>query len=520
MDFRILGPVEVWAAGRPLPIRGARERAVLAYLLLHSNELVPAYRLIDEIWGPEAPHAARKSLGVRVAELRKGLGPGRGLLVTRASGYVLEVAPNQLDLRRFERLLAEADGAEPSFAAAVLREALALWRGPPLADFVDDAWALPAIRRLEELRLLAIEKRVEADLSLGRHTELVGELETLVAAHPLREHPRALLMVSLYRSGRQAEALDVYRAARQALVDGLGIEPSSRLQDLERAILRQDSSLGLPPPQPPDRSILVASRGQASLPALLALAEPLASRPPRELILACASAARDLGAATLVLSDLRDALLAQGIAARAAAFTSTRPGADFARFAAEQDVDLLLVAAGRELLDDSVLRELLAVAPCDVAVLVGRDDQPRSGPVLVPFTGADHDWSAIEIAAWIARAQDRQLRLVGPVEEERDASRLLARASLAIQRALGVAAEPLLVRPGADPLVAAADGAALLVVGLSERWSTEGVGAVRLALAQQARPPVLLARRGLRPGGLAPAESHTRFTWSVGPVSP
>jgi DNA-binding SARP family transcriptional activator len=520
MDFRILGPVEVWADGRPIPVRGAKERAVLAYLLLRRNELVPADRLIDEIWGAEAPHLARKSLRVRVSELRKALGPGGHLLVTRASGYVLEVAPDQLDLLRFERLLAEADGTEPSLAAAMLREALALWRGPALADFAHDAWALPAIRRLEELRLAALEKRIEADLSLERHAELVGELETLVAENPLRERPRALLMMSLYRSGRQAEALEVYRSTRQALVEGLGIEPSSRLQHLERAILRQDPSLDLAPLRTSERSVLVASRGQASLTALLALGEPLASRPPRELILACVSAAADLGAAAAELSGLREALRSRGVASRAAAFTSAKPGADFARFSAEQDVDLLLVETGRELLDDGDLREILAGAPCDVAALVGRGEPPRPGPVLVPFTGADHDWSAVEIAAWIARAQAQPLRLAGPVEEERDASRLLARASLAVQRALGVAAEPLLVEPGADALAAAADGVALLVAGLPERWRSEGLGTVRLRLAQEARPPVLLVRRGLRPGGLAPAESHTRFTWSVGPVSP
>jgi hypothetical protein len=156
---------------------------------------------------------------------------------------------------------------------------------------------------------------------------------------------------------------------------------------------------------------------------------------------------------------------------------------------------------------------LLAGAPCDVAVLVARE--PRAGPVLVPFVGAEHDWAAIELAAWAAGAQGVPLRLAGPGEASRDSSRLLASASLAIQRALGVAAEPLLVEPGAEVLLRAADDASLVVLGLSERWRKEGLGAVREALAVEARPPVVLVRRGLRPGGLAPRASLTRFTWSL-----
>jgi nucleotide-binding universal stress UspA family protein len=238
------------------------------------------------------------------------------------------------------------------------------------------------------------------------------------------------------------------------------------------------------------------------------------------LILAGTTAPGDLRIRAAALNALREGLNSRGVSARAMAFTSTSPGRDLVRLSAEQDVDLLLVDAREELLEDPDLEDVLIGAPCDVAVLVDRSGPVCSSSIFVPFTGADHDWSAVEIAAWIARAGHRPLQLAGPVEPGRDASQLLARASLAVQRALGVAAEPLLVEPGPGPLVAAADEASLVVVGLSERWRRDGLGPVREALARDARPPTLLVRRGLRPGGLAPRDSLTRFTWSVGPVSP
>ena len=194
-------------------------------------------------------------------------------------------------------------------------------------------------------------------------------------------------------------------------------------------------------------------------------------------------------------------------------FTSDSPGADAARLATEQDVDLVLVAAPAALLDDPDLGDLLRSAPCDVAVLTG--GEPAAGPVLVPFAGTDHDWSAIELGAWLAGSWQVPLRLAGPaVEGGRDASRLLASASLAVQRALGVAAEPLLVEPGPEALVAAAADAGVTVVGLSDRWRKDGLGPTRGALAASGHP-TLLVRKGLRPGGLAPAENLTRFTWSL-----
>jgi DNA-binding SARP family transcriptional activator len=515
MEFRILGPLEVLDEGRPLLLPGPRQRGLLALLLLHANEVVSADRLIDELWPGEAPESGAAALQASVSRLRKALGSGGALLATVAPGYVLRIAPDQLDLYRFERRVEEAVGADPSTAAEKLREALALWRGAPLADFGYESFAQAAIGRLEELRLLALEKRVDADLALGRHAELVPELEALVLEHPLREGLRVQLMLALYRAGRQADALEAYQEARKTLVDELGIEPSPALQELEKAILRHDASLDLARGPQPQRSILVVALDEERLDHLLLLAEPLARRPPREVILARMVGADALARASARLNEAREQLTADGVTARAAAFTSAQPGEDAVRLAAEQDVDLMLLDGGPAPLEDAVLMAVLQTAPCDAAVLVSRGRSPDPGPVLVPFAGAEHDWTAVELAAWIAGNRQVPLRLAGPVEKERDASRLLASASLAVQRALGVAAEPRLLEPGADALLDAAADCALVVVGLSDRWRKEGLGPVREALATSARPPAVLVRRGLRPGGLAPPESHTRFTWSL-----
>ena len=324
-------------------------------------------------------------------------------------------------------------------------------------------------------------------------------------------------MLALYRSGRQAEALACFQAARAGLVDDLGIEPGPALRQLELAILRQDPTLDLSGTETPERSILAAAVELDGIDSLLALAEPLATRPSRELILACLVPAADLAAASELTRSRQQTLADRGVVARTACFTTTDAGADLVRLATEQDVDFLLVAGRGSPLEHATTRAVLLSAPCDVGVLISRDDRPGVGPVLVPFAGAEHDWTAIELGAWLAAALDVPLRLAGPREVDRDASRLLASASLATQRAFGVTAEPLLVEPGAEGLVRAADDAALVVVGLTGRWQREGLGPVREALVTSARPPVLLARGGLRPGGLAPNESLTRFTWSIRP---
>jgi DNA-binding SARP family transcriptional activator len=243
MEFRLLGPLEVVEHGRSLVLGGAKQRALLALLLLHANEVVATERLIDELWGESPPVTVTKSIHVYVSRLRGELGEDR--IVTRKPGYALRADPSEIDLARFESFLDEAAGAEPRAAAAGLREALALWRGAPLADLAYEPFAQATLARLDELRLTALERRLDADLALGRHADVVGELEMLRAEQPLRERVHGQLMLALYRCGRQAEALEAYRAARLALVDELGVEPGRALRELHQAILEQDTALDL-----------------------------------------------------------------------------------------------------------------------------------------------------------------------------------------------------------------------------------------------------------------------------------
>jgi DNA-binding SARP family transcriptional activator len=246
MEFRLLGPLEVVDGGRSLALGGRKQRSLLAMLLLHCNDVVSTELLVDEVWGGSPPATVAKSVQVYVSRLRKELGDGR--LVTRSPGYLLRVEPSELDLARFQVLVAHADSADPAAAAALLREALALWRGPPLADLAYEPFARSHVARLEDLRFTALEQRIDADLASGEHARLTGELEGLVAQHPLRERLRGQLMLALYRSGRQAEALGAYQAARATLVDELGIEPGRELRDLHEAVLRQDERLDLAAP--------------------------------------------------------------------------------------------------------------------------------------------------------------------------------------------------------------------------------------------------------------------------------
>ena len=318
LEFRILGPLEVVEDGRPLPLPGPRQRGLLAFLLLHANQVVSADRLIEELWPGEAPDQGAAALQASVSRLRKALGSGASHLATVAPGYVVRIDGAQLDVRRFERLVEEAAATDSAAAAGMLREALALWRGPALADLAYEPFAQAAIVRLEDLHLLAVERRIDADLALGRHAQLVSELEALVAAHPLREGLLAQLMLALYRAGRQAEALECYRVARQALVDELGIDPGPALQELEQAILRQDPSLDLAPRGPRRRSILAVDVGGQALEPLLALAEPLARQPEREIIVARVLGDRgELGATSVALNAHCASLAGRGVEARA-----------------------------------------------------------------------------------------------------------------------------------------------------------------------------------------------------------
>jgi YVTN family beta-propeller protein len=266
MDYRILGPLEVRDGGGLIALGGGKQRALLAILVLHRNEVVSADRLIDDLWGESPPASALRTLQAYVSRLRKALGAdgapsatdgnpadssANGALLTRGHGYLLRVAPGELDLDRFSALIEEGRNAlaasKPEEAARILREGLGLWRGPPLADFAYEPFAQAPIAQLEELQLGALEERVQADLALGLDRELVGELRDLVARHPLRERLRGQLMLALYRSGRQAEALEVYQEFRRALSEQLGLDPGPSLQQLELAIHARDPSLEAQP---------------------------------------------------------------------------------------------------------------------------------------------------------------------------------------------------------------------------------------------------------------------------------
>jgi DNA-binding SARP family transcriptional activator len=731
--YRILGSLGVSLDEDELALGPPRQRALLAFLLLNANRLVPRDRLIDCLWAERPPPTAATVLQGYVSQLRKLLEPKRKpnepfrVLVTEGGGYALKLDDEQFDLYRFEQLLEEGREAlarnRPESAAGKLREALSLWRGPALAEFAYESFAQIEIARLEELQLAAFEERIEADLARGRHAELIGELEGLVGAHPLRERLRAQLMLALYRAGRQSEALAAYQEARRVLVDEFGIEPNRALQQLERDILLQDSSLDLAQsssseprkvgtltllftdiegstrllhrlgegyahlltehrrllseafetkggqvvdshgdaffvvfgeagdavraavaaqralagypwpvetglsvriglhtgepfsvgsgyigldvhrtaricaaahggqvllsgqtralldehglggaslrdlgehllrdlPQPeqlfqlvipdlvnefppvrgeslpaaaipsPERSILiVATPGSEGL---VALAEPLAaSHHPHGLIVAslieAGTAGSEIADATAELQELRGDLASRGIAARVAAFTSAEVGRDLGRLASEQGVDLILLERAADQLAEAFDEELVAVlteAPCDVAICLSRkanaEGLKRDGPIVVPFGGVEHDWAALELGAWLASAHSVRLRLLGTASDagagRRDASRLLASASLAVQQLVGIAVEPLLLSPGAESILEGAEDAAIIVVGVSSRWEGEGLGPLRAELARAATPAMVFVRRGVRPGGLAPRESLTRFTWSL-----
>jgi YVTN family beta-propeller protein len=248
ITFRVLGPLEVFDEQRPVALGGPKPRAFLAVLLVHRGEAVSTDRLIDALWGEQAPATAAKIVQGYVSHLRKGLGDG--LLLTRGHGYLLDTTAGQVDLEQFDALVAEGrralEAGDARVAAGRLRDALALWRGPPLADFAYEPFAHAEIARLEEARLAALEDRIDADLALGEHAALVSELDSLVRQHPLRERLQAQLMLALYRCGRQADALERYQHARRELVE-LGIEPGRALRELERAILAQDPALDAPP---------------------------------------------------------------------------------------------------------------------------------------------------------------------------------------------------------------------------------------------------------------------------------
>jgi DNA-binding SARP family transcriptional activator len=242
-----MGPLEARVDGESVSLGGLRQRALLAILALHRGEVVSTDRLADQLWGERPPATALHTVQVFVSRLRAALGPASERLVTRPPGYLIEVDLDGVDADRCEHLYSSARTAlavgKPADAAALLRQATGLWRGAPLAEFTYEPFAQATIARLEELRVSCQEELIEAELALGRHEQVVPQLEALVREHPFRERPRAQLMLALYRSGRQAEALEAFQLARRTLIDELAVEPSDALRELERAILEQDEAL-------------------------------------------------------------------------------------------------------------------------------------------------------------------------------------------------------------------------------------------------------------------------------------
>ena len=484
LDFRILGPLEVVSGGEPIRLGGPKQRATLAVLLLNANRVVSVERLADDLYAGAVPVTAVTQVQRQISELRRALGDPVAI-ETRAPGYLVRVEPGQLDLGRFER--GAADGAralargDARAAGELLSEALDLWRGEPLADLAYEPFAQGVIRRLKEIRLAALEQRLDADLALERHAEVAAELDALVAAHPLRERFAAQLMLALYRSGRQAEALAVYRRARATLAGEFGIEPTPALRDLERAILRHDASLEPAPVAAHAPRAVLAVLGDAD-DALLELAATLASQPGRELIVAQLADDESALAGTAPWRDRIEAPL------RTARLTTSDRAGDIARLAHAFDVDLVLLP-----MTEPDTEALIERTPADVALLA----PGRSGGegVLVLVLGDDHDWTAIELGAWLARSSARPLTLAAADGDVRR----VEHAALAVERVVGI---PARVDPGGVEL----DGARLVVAGRSER---------ALSLAGVIRAQLLLVHRGPRPGGLAPSESRTQFSWSV-----
>lgn len=272
LQFRVLGPVEVVLDGVATRLGSPTQRTLLALLLTHPNEVVPTDGIADALWRDD-PAEARRKLWFHVSKLRGILQPGRsedaagGVLVTRPTGYMLRVHPDQLDAARFESLTRSARsmlGDDPARAAETLRQALAFWRGEPFEDVLHEDAISSEVARLKELRLAALEDRLEADLALGGGSELIPELEALVAEHPFREHFPAQLMLALYRAGRQADALEAYRAARRKLVDELGLEPSDELKELERRVLAHDPALSGTRRPPHERPHAEGSSGEGA----------------------------------------------------------------------------------------------------------------------------------------------------------------------------------------------------------------------------------------------------------------
>jgi DNA-binding SARP family transcriptional activator len=518
LEFRLLGPFEVRRDGVVLDLGGPRRAAFLAALAMSPGRVVTADRLVNDIWGEQPPRTAGHGLQVLASETRKLLPPGT--VSHRPSGYVLDVPPDAVDVYVFEHLLSGGGGGgargDHTRAVGLLADALALWRGEMLADLAGLDFAESAARRAGELRTVAQELQLEARLAQGDAAGVVPVLRDLARSEPLREKLHALLMQALAADGRRAEALTVYAEIRRRLDEELGIAPGAELRDIHRSVV-SDPADDEPQPAPPGAvrsgSVMAIGYDTETLAAVVSTAAPAAAASGRELLVACVIP-RDGHEVPDLDRASADARGAAGAGVRSAAFTIRDPAADIGAFADEHDADLVVLPA--ESLTPGpfppALADLLRRITADVALVAG-SPQPASTGVAALFGGGEHDWAAIELAALIARAGGTSLRLIGAATADRDASRLVAGASLAVQHVVGIVVEQVLASPGAPAILQAA-AARTLVLGVSDRWRSQGLGDVRLALAD-APPGAVIVRRGARPGLLAPAEARTRFTWSI-----
>jgi hypothetical protein len=413
-----------------------------------------------------------------------------------------------LDLVRFEQLAergrSNASAGRLGEAGALLGEALGLWRGEAL-EGLDEPGLAPARARLEELRLAVHELQADVALAAGRQAELLPELVLLARRHPLRERLQEQLMLALYRDGQQSEALAVFRRLRAALRDELGLEPQPRVRQLEGAILRQDVRLEPPAGGGARRTIVAAGESAGRLASLLA---PLAASLEAELILlAPVAEGAGLAAAAARLEAERSASV------RVAAFVTAAPGRDVLRLARAEGAELVVLEATSETLAAPLTPEL-GEAECDVALFLDAPGELPGSAVSVLFGASEGDWKAVELGAALARAAGVPLRLVGAALPTADASQLLARAALVVQRFASIETSSALFDPADErSLAASVAGGTLLADGAFR--GVEAPAASRRRLASLG-VPLCLVRAGLRPGLLAPAQALTRFSWSLG----